>query len=277
MLAKPPFGRRLDRNHPLSQELVLCLPLSEMAGPARNLVNPALLTDTTAPTWGVTPYGASGREWLAANAISAALAFTSGRYSVAVLVYLPRALASGEFIHALDRFAYVSESENSGWAVRGFNSDFPTLGWAFEVFSNNSADLYRLSSAVTPVPGLTLVVATSESTGALRRIYVNGIEKGSTSSTPNPASTTAPFQSYTNGAAGLAHVLIAYAWARCLTGPEVWSLYANPYVVFAPARRQLFAGAPAGSSNRPLADSRPLAPDRPLADSRPLAPERPLV
>lgn len=231
-----PTGGLINWNHPLARGLVSCVPNFIGGGLAIDLVGRNYV-QVGQPTWAVRKNGLCQAGGGFTNASTNNLNFTSGAFTVAGFFSLATNVASGQFPACCRRYHDGGNGDRAGWFLGG---DSTGNGLYFECARNDSPAPGNsiLSSGVSAVAGEWFLVGTSN--GITRRIFVNGVEKASTTNNANPLTeTSGNYQCTANNSTN--RVYIHYAWEkRQLTQQEVLFLYNNPYCIFHPQFIPLF-------------------------------------
>lgn len=163
------------------------------------------------------------------------LNWTSGAFSVWWKGMFTGAVASNCFM--ILRGQRTSESDNQGWWIRANDSGNAIFTWAS--LANNGSANYNCNSSASLAQGDYTVVGTADGT-TTRRIYVNAVDTGSTSTNVVPTSLTGGspnadvrgMTGYNGG--GNSPMFGAACWARELSANEIFSLYWNPGALVLP-------------------------------------------
>jgi hypothetical protein len=163
--------------------------------------------------------------------------WTSGPFTAASLFIAPT-IASLSVNVPISRHSYVNESNNQGWSLSVLGTDFGGRSDKFEwdAFNNNAVASYGLTStiSVSPLSGKSvLMVGTSD--GTTRRLFINGLQDGSTTNSPVPASLEAITRlGQPTSAAAIMSIYWGACWRRVLTAGEVrklWMVSSQPGAV----------------------------------------------
>jgi hypothetical protein len=247
---RPAWPFVIDRSHPLAQGLVCC-PVMGDDGRMVDLVQGQLGATTATRLTG--PHGASGIDWTMANALTAALAFTSGAWSVGAFFSVRVVPANGEYPAVFGRNAYTSESINSGWGLSLRPSDgAPNAGkFNFYIFANNSFGPpgYAVGSTTSWAAGEWAFLNQSDgSGGTTRRFYLNGrLESSVTTGSRSPGSTSAALVN-TSATTAKIPLYIGYGWSRTLSAAEALWLSAEPWAMVETEFRHRFYSIPVAPS-----------------------------
>ncbi len=215
-----PLAASLDWSHPLAAGIEFCgvptlgIDLAKM--------RPAKFVAASGQTYSSDASGFGGTltaSW--ENNATTDLAFLSGPFTVAVAARLLNVDATQV---SFGRSAYVSETNNQGWALQRRASSSGTRGFSFTSYRNNAASNYACSNAVIAVAQTYVQVGRSNGS-SFRENFVNGSRQATNANNPNPVNSTEPLLIGT-----LNNVpTIAVAWSRVLSNNEISMFTADPF------------------------------------------------
>lgn len=217
-----PLAASVDWSHSLASDLEFCgvptlgIDLAKM--------RPATFVAASGQTYSsdASGFGATLTvSW--ANNATTDLAFLSGPFTVAVAARLLNVDATQV---SFGRSAYVSESNNQGWALQRRMSSSGTRGFSFTSYQNNAASSYACTNAVTAVAQTYVQIGRSNGSN-LRENFVNGTRLATNVNNANPVNSTEPLLIGT-----LNNVpTIAVAWSRALSNNEIAMFTADPFAL----------------------------------------------